>query len=48
MSHSKKILTYILFVFSLLIGLHYNENSGGGSKIDFVLLIFLIFCLIYY
>jgi len=40
MSHSKKFLTYILFAFSLLIGLHYNENLSGGSKIDFYFLFF--------
>ena len=39
MSHSKKILTYILFVFSLLIGLYLNENSSGGSKKDFNVLL---------
>ena len=39
MSHSKKVLIYILFVFSLFIGLYFNENSSGGSKIDFNILL---------
>ncbi len=39
MSHSKKILIYFLFVFSLLVGLFFGENSSGGSKKDFNILI---------
>ena len=39
MSNSKKISIYILLIFSLFLGFYFGENSSGGSKKDFEVLL---------
>ena len=39
MSNSKKISIYVFFIFSLFLGFYLGENSSGGSKNDFEVLL---------
>ncbi len=39
MSNSKKFSIYALFIFSLFLGFYLDENSSGGSKRDFEVLL---------
>ena len=39
MSNAKKISIYILLIFSLFLGFYFGENSSGGSKKDFEVLL---------
>ncbi len=39
MSNSKKISIYFLFIFSLFVGFYFEENSSGGAKMDFEVLL---------
>ena len=39
MSNSKKISIYVFFIFSLFLGFYLGENSSGGSKNDFEILL---------